>query len=165
MANKKGQGISISFIVVAAIAALVLVLVIAFATGGLGKFFGNIFKVGGASGSDTDMKVVQTKCAELCNTAQMSGYGGWDKSKFCTKTFGIDLDGDGYINQSTGEILNCTSSAIGAQCMLTTTDGFGYGITCTEAECSGCSGTGCTGDLTIHNPIDCAAGGFVWEQQ
>ena len=63
MVNKKAQGISISFIVVAAIAALVLVLVIAFTTGGLGKLFGGITQ----STQGTELTKAQTDCTKYCN--------------------------------------------------------------------------------------------------
>lgn len=162
MVNKKAQGISISFIVIAAIAALVLVLVIAFATGGLGKFFGNIFKAGGGGESETDIKLAQTDCESYCNNAKTGSYGAWASSSYCSKQFGIDMDGDGTIN-STTERFHCWEAPISVRCQSTMTDAYGYGITCEEDNCptdaepnNECCGTGCK-ESSFGNTLDCSA--------
>ncbi|UCD03854.1 MAG: hypothetical protein JSW73_04920 [Candidatus Woesearchaeota archaeon] len=166
MVNKKGQGISISFIVVAAIAALVLVLVIAFATGGLGKFFSSIFQAGEGGQGGIEVSTAQARCKELCTAAVNGGYGAWNDSNYCWDQFGIDMSGDGVIN-STTERFNCWEAPISERCTLTKTDAYGYGITCNHDNCgtpNGCPGTCCVGGVA-YNPRDCEAiAGAKWKQ-
>jgi len=102
--NNKGQGLPLSFIVIAAISALVLILVIAFTIGGLGGFFKQITIAGGGS----DLSTVQSACQNSCNTAQLvTSLAQFKSSDYCTKTYAIDLSKDGKINSTTETKLHC----------------------------------------------------------
>jgi hypothetical protein len=94
---KKGQGLPLSFIVIAAISALILVLVIAFTIGGLGGFFKQI----NIAGSD-EISVVRSTCSSACTSAQQlsSTVDQFAQSDYCRKTFTVDLDKNGKITTS-----------------------------------------------------------------
>jgi hypothetical protein len=93
----KGQGLPMSFIVIAAIAALVLVLVIAFTVGGFGTFFGKIFG-GGEEAIGKDIDLIRGTCNNLCETAKSIQFTSqWETSSYCSRTFSVDLDRDGQI--------------------------------------------------------------------
>lgn len=162
MVNKKGQGISISFIVVAAIAALVLVLVIAFATGGLGKFFGSMMGTSKVATGSADSAKIQ--CEKYCNEAKGTGYTLWSKSRYCTSSFNIDFNEDGAIDPDS-EIFHCWDGDIGLLCPFSSSDGRGYTITCEYTDCPAaepadpsrrCCGTGCK-EATFGEVVNCAA--------
>ena len=103
VANKKAQGLPLHLIVIAVIAALILVIVIAFTIGGAGAFFSKIFSSGQAAiGDDTD--VVKTTCNGLCDTAKGSlTVSAFQSSAYCSRTFNIDLNKDGMLNDTIGE--------------------------------------------------------------
>lgn len=153
MVNRKAQGISITFIVVAAIAALVLVLVVMFTMGGLGNFFGRI--MGSAELIDADITDARVTCESYCNDARLGGYGVWSTSSYCIARFPIDIDGDGVIDPDR-EMLSCYSPEINVRCLLNTADSLGESISCTYADCPTagdparrCCGTGCSGADTF----------------
>ena len=104
--NNKGQGLPLSFIVIAAISALILILVIAFTIGGLGGFFKQITVAGGGE----ELSTVQTACQAACNKAQIvTSLPQFQTSEYCRKTYSIDLNKDGKLTsenpKETG--LNC----------------------------------------------------------
>ncbi len=104
MANAKGQGLPLSFIVIAAISALVLILVVAFTIGGLGGFFKQITIAGGGS----ELSTVQSACQNACNTAQLStSLAQFKSSDYCSKTYAIDLNKDGKIASGNETGIHC----------------------------------------------------------
>ena len=121
---QKGQGLPLSFIVIAAISALVLILVIAFTIGGLGGFFRQII-----SPAPEDLSVVQSACRSFCDQlVTVSTATQFRGSTYCTKTYAVDLNDDGDINTdvAAGKIeagLNCWGLDIGSICTLQTTGG------------------------------------------
>jgi hypothetical protein len=116
--DKKAQGISINFIVIAAIAALVLVIVIAFTTGGLGTSLKQIFRSG-----QSDTQAIITTCDTHCNQAKLiSSPNQWTNTDYCKKTFDVDFDGDGDINveaDSNEKALHCWSPGLDVRCSQT----------------------------------------------
>ncbi|MBS3063916.1 MAG: hypothetical protein J4445_00505 [DPANN group archaeon] len=92
---KKGQGLPLELIVLAAIAAIVLVLIIAFTIGGGSVFFQKIFK-GGTSAIGDDLATARNSCNSLCSQAKLATTtSAWSSSSYCKDTFDIDLDKDG----------------------------------------------------------------------
>jgi len=115
--DKKAQGISINFIVIAAIAALVLVIVIAFTTGGLGTSLKQIFRSG-----QSDQQSIITTCNTYCNQAKLvTAPNQWENTDYCTKTFDLDSDGDGEIDISDeSEVrLHCWYAGLDVNCSMT----------------------------------------------
>ncbi len=111
---EKGQGLPLSFIVIAAISALVLILVIAFTIGGLGGFFKQI-----VAPAPEELGTVQVACNSYCS--QLAGAitsNQFNTSSFCTKTFAIDISKDGKIDTTTEAGLHCWGPAIGATCAI-----------------------------------------------
>lgn len=122
MANTKGQGLPLSFIVIAAISALVLILVVAFTIGGLGGFFKQITIAGGGE----ELSTVQQACSNACNTAQLSAsLNQFKVSAYCTKTYAVDLNKNGKIES------NVTDKETGLNCWTTRSSGAGPGVPCT----------------------------------
>ena len=127
---QKGQGLPLSFIVIAAISALVLILVIAFTIGGLGGFFRQII-----SPAPEDLSVVQSACRSFCDQlVTVSTATQFRGSTYCTKTYAVDLNDDGSISTSNPQEagLHCYSAfspdapslaAINVECTLQTTGG------------------------------------------
>jgi len=100
----KGQGLPLSFIVIAAISALVLILIVAFTIGGLGGFFKQINIAGGSD----ELSTVQTACQNACNKAQfLTTESQFNNSDYCSKTYAIDLNKDGKINATTETKIHC----------------------------------------------------------
>lgn len=118
--NKKAQGLPLSFIVIAAIAALILVIVVAFTIGGLGGLFRQIL-----APAPIEVDTVRTACQASCDSlTTISSDIAFTGSKYCTKTYAIDVDGDGKINMNDTadpqEIeLNCWDSPISVTCSTT----------------------------------------------
>ncbi len=113
----KGQGLPLSFIVIAAISALVLILVIAFTIGGLGGFFKQINIAGGTE----DLSTVQTACSASCSKTQfVSSKVQFQSSDYCKKTYTIDLNKDGKITATNPQEtkLQCYSTAINIECTV-----------------------------------------------
>jgi hypothetical protein len=133
--NKRGQGLPISFIVIAAIAALVLVLVIAFTIGGFGTFFGKIFK-GGEEAIGTDLDIARSTCSNLCQTSKaIQNTAQWSNSGYCIRTFNIDLNRDGVINATLEAGMNCWNENIGVDCSAQLSLPTGELISLTTANC------------------------------
>ena len=81
--NKKGQGMSVNVIIIAAIALIVLVVLVAIFTGRLGIFTGALKKTG-------TCESLGGECQSNCNSAQERVYGAMN----CDR----DFDGDGKID-------------------------------------------------------------------
>lgn len=129
--DKKAQGISINFIVIAVIAALVLLIVIAFTTGGLGTSFKQIFRSG-----QSDRQATITTCQTYCNQAKLvTTPEQWLNTDYCTKTFDYDANGDGEIDRGAGsveEALHCWDQGFDVRCSETLN---GYTLTVENDAC------------------------------
>ena len=121
MVNKRAQGLPLSFIVIAAIAVLILVIVVAFVIFGLGGSFKGI-----TTQTASELETVQVACQTNCNklqTGTTKTISAFKSSQYCTKTYTIDMNGDGEINtdteSGTKEIsLKCWDD-IGISCSVT----------------------------------------------
>jgi len=138
---KKGQGLPLNLIVLAAMAALILVLVIAFTIGGAGAFFGKIFR-GGVTAVGEEINVVQTTCNSLCQQAQtVSSTVTWKTSQYCRRTFNVDRNGDGVLNQSTSDPkanevgLHCADDPITVSCSASITTAAGSVQPVSQKDC------------------------------
>ena len=132
--SKKAQGISLSFIVTAAIAALVLVLIIAFTVGGLGGFFRQLTGAGPG-----ELETIQSTCQSNCNKlAVITRDAQWSGSSYCRTTYTIDIDGDGDIEEN--EIgLNCWDFPINIDCTVTYITPAGTTKICASPDCVECA--------------------------
>lgn len=74
--NKKGQGISMTYIIIALLALVVLVVIILFFTGGMQKLFGQTAEVGEVT--EQQMSLWRTQCDLYCSV---------DKAAFCDHEF------------------------------------------------------------------------------
>ena len=138
MANKKAQGLPLSFIVIAAIVALVLVIVVAFTIGGLGTFFGRIFGVGITAVGES-IEDVRTVCSGLCDQAkQITTTGQWESTRYCTRAFNVDLDANGTIDAGEANI-NCWDDEINIGCSFSISTPTGA-VTCNNPD----SGVDCS---------------------
>jgi hypothetical protein len=94
---KRGQGLPLELIVLAAIAAIVLVLIIAFTIGGGSTFLTKIFQGGQQSVGD-DLDNARASCNSLCSQAKLvTTTSAWSSSSYCIKSFSVDLDNDGQL--------------------------------------------------------------------
>ena len=158
--DKKAQGISLNFIVIAIIAALVLVIIIAFTVGGLGTSLSKIFEAGESSG-EADIDLAKASCEKFCNDAtQIDSATDWAGEDYCTKTFVIE-----------DEQINCWDAPINQDCSVSDQDTYGVLWSCDQLNCgkAGCDELACTGgtDCTGENYNDCiakAADGCKWDQ-
>ncbi|MFH1210706.1 MAG: hypothetical protein V1645_02205 [archaeon] len=73
MNNKRGQGISMEFIIIAAIALIVLIVIILFFTGGLEKIFGGQKEIVG-SVSDQQKEIWRSNCRLYCSLGQKENF-------------------------------------------------------------------------------------------
>lgn len=148
--SKRGQGLPVETIVIAAIAVIILLLVVGFATGALGGLFKRTTTI--AQASEADITAAQTKCSQYCVSAQNSRtLGLWSATTYCQKKFNFDFDGDGqaggYNKTATAcvvlsggvydkicsdqkEVLHCSDSPISQLCSATSGT-----ATYTEANC------------------------------
>lgn len=76
MLNKKAQGISMTYIVIAALALIVLIVIVLFFTGGMEKIFEKITKTAGGEGEEQVIKISQ--CRSFCT---MDNKDAWDNLK------------------------------------------------------------------------------------
>lgn len=112
MANTKGQGLPLSFIVIAAISVLVLILIIAFTLGPGGSFLKQL-----VTPAPEEKGTVEVACNSFC--AQLAGAtteSQFTSSSFCTKTFAIDLNKNGKINTTTEAGLHCWGNVLDLTC-------------------------------------------------
>ncbi len=95
MANSKGQGLPLSFIVIAAISVLVLIIIIAVTLGPGGGLLKQLI-----APAPTELGTVQVACNSFCERARVTvqTQDQYKDSDYCTKTYAIDIDKDGKIN-------------------------------------------------------------------
>ena len=135
--SKKAQGLPLNFIVLAAIAVLILVLIVAFVVGGGGGLLGQLFQTG-----PTPKETIVKNCDIACNELQtITSTTQFTVSKYCTKTYAVDVDGSGKIEAAKGETgLKCWGKDIGAGCSVTFRTTAGDTKTCsmdsTVADCT-----------------------------
>lgn len=112
MINKKGQGISFSYIVVAAIAIIVLVLVAFF-------LFDNFEDSSDVLNTITNAQfstitIERSNCQTYCIQAKsrvLSNIAQWQTSQYCSAAYSIDINGNERIDEDLGEKdLKCWSS-------------------------------------------------------
>ena len=118
----KGQGLPLSFIVIAAISVLILVLIVAFTVGGLGSSFKQLT----ITGEQGDLSTVQTACTANCNKMQATTptFAQFQSSDFCRKTYAIDLNKNNKMEVALGETgLNCYNTSISADCTVQLSNG------------------------------------------
>ncbi len=85
--NKRGQGISMEFIIIAAIALIVLIVIILFFTGGIQKLTGGQKEVIAGTVPDWQIKAWESRCKLSCSASNFNDY--------CKTAFKADTDGDG----------------------------------------------------------------------
>ena len=73
MKDKKGQGISMEFIIIAAISLIVLIVIILFFTGGLEKIFGGQKEIVGTV-SDQQKEIWRSQCKLYCSVGQRENF-------------------------------------------------------------------------------------------
>jgi len=73
MKDKRGQGISMEFIIIAAIALIVLIVIILFFTGGLEKIFGQQGQQIGTV-TDQDKEIWRSQCKLYCSLGQRENF-------------------------------------------------------------------------------------------
>ena len=117
---KRGQGLPLNTIVLAALAVLVLLLVVGFTTGSLGKLFKGL----SSPTSEIDEKAARMKCIELCSKLKEMASKGVlteekaENSEYATIVFSIDLDNDGVLEED--EIgIHCWQDPIEYPCLVT----------------------------------------------
>jgi hypothetical protein len=128
MDSKRGQGISLNFIVIAIIAALVLVIVISFTVGGLGSSLSKIFQAG-EQNEDSDIDLAKANCEGMCSSAEgVDSPADWNNADYCSKTYLFD-----------GEQTHCWEAPISVSCSSTGDDLFDVVWECDEDVCGTCS--------------------------
>lgn len=85
MKDKRGQGISMEFIIIAALALIVLIVIVLFFTGALGKIFGQQKDIVGTA-TDQQKEMWTEACRLACTT------GGQNPYYFCTHAFEVKGD-------------------------------------------------------------------------
>ena len=131
--SKKAQGLPLNFIVLAAIAVLILVLVVAFVVGGGGGLLGQLFQSG-----PTAKETIVNNCRTDCNKLQViSSTTQYTMSSYCSKTYAIDLDGNGKIDNlnkagNDERSFKCWNSNIGVDCTISFRDMSGTTQTCSR---------------------------------
>ncbi len=97
MKDKRGQGISMEFIIIAAIALIVLIVIILFFTGGLEKIFGEQKKTIGTV-TDQQKEIWRSTCKLYCSLGQ--------RENFLQKEFKGDDN----------TIFKCPKDSLGVEC-------------------------------------------------
>jgi hypothetical protein len=110
--NKKGQGLSVSTVILIVLGLLVLVITAVIVTGGFRDF---TEKIGLVKSTTFSFDEARLKCQAWCDER--------DKEKFCTQTFYVDEDRNVYDYPPTGLVTEyrCSSESVGG----TTGDNFG----------------------------------------
>ncbi|MEM4244727.1 MAG: hypothetical protein QW404_00115 [Candidatus Nanoarchaeia archaeon] len=85
MSNKRGQGISMEFIIIAALALIALIVIVLFFTGALGKIFGQQKEVY-ATATEKQKEMWTAECNAACSL------GGQNPYFFCTHVFEVRND-------------------------------------------------------------------------
>jgi hypothetical protein len=146
MDSKKGQGISLNFIVIAIIAALVLVVIIAFTVGGLGSTLSKIFEAGDTSTEDANIDVVKATCNKLCDDARkINEPSEWESVSYCNKKFTFGE-----------EQASCWEQPINVQCSTAGQDVYDNSWKCNQDSCGlvgGCKDFSCSGTTTEKDTL------------
>ena len=117
MVTKRGT-ISFDVIVYAIIAVVILVVVLMFIFGPLGRGFGTAGKV--TQNQEAELAAAQNTCTQLCLQAgSLSNPDFWPKSRYCQKTFAIDLNADGAIQGDAETKIHCGQEPILKDCRVT----------------------------------------------
>ncbi len=122
--NKRGQGISMEFIIIAAIALIVLIVIILFFTGGIQKLTGSQQEVIAGTIPDWKRQAWENTCKLACTAG--------NTKEFCSTLRKYDSDGDGKSDSfftCSKDIRNINPAE--AQGL---TDGGGLGIEC-DIDC------------------------------
>jgi len=128
--NRKAQGLSLEYIVIAALAALVLIIGVAFTISGSSTFLTQILGAG-----PDDIQVARSTCNNLCQQSQgVLNDEEWDNSAFCQKSYDIDLNKNNQKEES--EIgIRCYSDTINAKCTSGSSNLDGDKIVCDHDAC------------------------------
>lgn len=121
MVNSKGQGLPLSFIVIAAISALVLIIIIAFTISGGGSLLKQII-----TPAPTELGTVQVACNSFCERARVTvqTQDQYKDSDYCTKTFAIDVNKNGKIEAGNETGLHCSNTtAPNVPCVVQSANG------------------------------------------
>lgn len=121
MNDKRGQGISMEFIIIAAIALVVLIVIILFFTGGLDKIFGGQKEIIG-SVTDQQKEIWRSQCRLYCGLGQ--------KENFLNKEFRVEGVTDVY---------RCKEQ-LKVSCESCTGNGSGCSTKKTQTDCQGVQG-------------------------
>lgn len=105
MGDKRGQGISMEFIIIAAIALIVLIVIILFFTGGLQKIFSGQTEVIGTV-SDQQKEIWRSECSLYCSLGQKENY----QQKIFKGSDQVDYDCKVKLGVTCGD---CTGTAPG----------------------------------------------------
>jgi hypothetical protein len=118
-------------IVYVSIALLVLVLIVSVTTGSFGNLAGQFKDV-----TPDELETVRTKCTTMCNTARTAvvstGTTAFGNSQYCSRTFNIDVNGDGILTDD--ENLPCWGDPIKVNCQASGTTATGVSITVNPLE-------------------------------
>jgi hypothetical protein len=132
MANLKGQGLPLSFIVIAAISVLILVIIVAVTIGPGGGLLKQL-----VTPAPEELSTVQVACNTYCSQLVSATTGSqFQASPFCTKTFAIDINKDGKINSTDEAGLHCWGNKLKVTCTVQI-----GGTTYTEQNCTNYSPT------------------------
>jgi len=124
--NTKAQGLSLSYIVVAIIAALILVIIVAFTTTGLGQSLSKIFDTGEQSTQNADIDIAKATCETLCNDADRIDHPeDWGSETYCERTFIFD-----------NVAVNCWHEPIGFECSTSGNDIYNTMWFCDQSNCA-----------------------------
>jgi hypothetical protein len=163
----KGQGLPLSFIVIAAISVLILVLIVYVVVGPGGKSLSQLVQTGETS----DLSTAQTACTTNCNKLQTISptFAQFQSSDFCNKRYSVDINKNNKIDA--GEAgLNCwnsSSGSINTDCTVQLSNGMpvsgavckAKGQKCQFEQDGKCNAT-CTAG-TIVTGIDLCTSGLV----
>jgi hypothetical protein len=115
--SKRGQGLSIEFIVTAAIAVLVLMLIVGFATGAFKGLFQKAGLLEVATGDEITAYMIE--CRNACFEAKQTvrSESAWTGSKYCrTSKKNIDTNYDSVLNASDDSEVHCWEKPLFVSC-------------------------------------------------
>jgi len=125
--NKRGQGISMEFIIIAAIALIVLIVIILFFTGGIQKLTGGQKEFISGTIPDWQRQAWTSRCKLSCT--------GGNSKDYCDNVFTVDTDGDGKddagytCSETNFKLLESPSEKVQLR-------KGGLGVECTGIKCS-----------------------------
>jgi hypothetical protein len=122
MKDKRGQGISMEFIIIAAIALIVLIVIILFFTGGLEKIFGGQKEVLGTV-TDQTKEIWRSQCKLYCSLGQ--------KENFQNREFRVEGGTSAY---------KCSDTTLQVKCENCIGSGSGCSSKKTKPDCDGVAG-------------------------